>query len=122
MKISDEGGGIPRSGMPKVWTYLYTTAKLPASTEDDEMQSDFKAPLAGFGYGLPISRLVQKSGGWRSTRGNEVFIQQDGGDRIRGVEVGFRTTVCTLLWGRPSHHFHGRVQESAQTNANAPKC
>lgn len=26
-QVSDEGGGIPRSGLPKMWTYLYTTAK-----------------------------------------------------------------------------------------------
>ncbi|CAI5991858.1 unnamed protein product [Closterium sp. NIES-64] len=29
IKISDEGGGIPRSGLPKIWTYLYTTAHSP---------------------------------------------------------------------------------------------
>ena len=27
IKVSDEGGGIPRSGMPRIWTYLYSTAK-----------------------------------------------------------------------------------------------
>ena len=27
LKVSDEGGGIPRSGMPNIWTYLYSTAK-----------------------------------------------------------------------------------------------
>lgn len=27
IKISDEGGGIPRSEMPLVWTYMYTTAQ-----------------------------------------------------------------------------------------------
>ena len=60
IKVSDEGGGIPRSGMPRVWTYMYTTAKLPpAILDDDYMQGDFKAPLAGFGYGLPLSRLVR---------------------------------------------------------------
>jgi pyruvate dehydrogenase kinase 2/3/4 len=56
--VSDEGGGIPRSGMPRVWTYMYTTAKLPSAAEDD-LRSDFKAPMAGFGYGLPLSRLVR---------------------------------------------------------------
>jgi hypothetical protein len=25
IKISDEGGGIPRSALPMIWTYLYTT-------------------------------------------------------------------------------------------------
>ncbi|KAF7722316.1 hypothetical protein EC973_003440 [Apophysomyces ossiformis] len=57
IKISDEGGGIPRSGIPLVWTYMYTTAEAQ-ELEQDFNQSDFKAPMAGFGYGLPISRLV----------------------------------------------------------------
>ncbi|ORY03089.1 alpha-ketoacid dehydrogenase kinase [Basidiobolus meristosporus CBS 931.73] len=59
IKISDEGGGIPRSGLPKVWTYMYTTASTP-SLDPDFNRSDFKAPLAGFGYGLPLSRLYSR--------------------------------------------------------------
>lgn len=58
IKISDEGGGIPRSAIPLIWTYLYTTMSdegLDATLEG----SDFKAPMAGFGYGLPLSRLVR---------------------------------------------------------------
>ena len=27
IKVSDEGGGIRRSGLPRIWTYLYSTAK-----------------------------------------------------------------------------------------------
>ncbi|CAI5976445.1 unnamed protein product [Closterium sp. NIES-65] len=30
-QISDEGGGIPRSGLPRIWTYLYSTARSPAA-------------------------------------------------------------------------------------------
>ena len=29
IKVSDEGGGIARSGLPNIWTYLYSTAKSP---------------------------------------------------------------------------------------------
>ncbi|KAG0068729.1 hypothetical protein BGZ89_004148 [Linnemannia elongata] len=59
IKISDEGGGIPRSGVPLVWTYMYTTA--PSQHLDPTFdKSDFKAPMAGFGYGLPISRLYAR--------------------------------------------------------------
>ncbi|KNC71034.1 hypothetical protein SARC_16432, partial [Sphaeroforma arctica JP610] len=58
IKIADEGGGIPRSDMPHVFTYLYTTAKLPDSLSEDAYNTDINhAPLAGFGYGLPLSRL-----------------------------------------------------------------
>ncbi|KAI8376461.1 mitochondrial branched-chain alpha-ketoacid dehydrogenase kinase-domain-containing protein [Radiomyces spectabilis] len=59
IKISDEGGGIPRSGIPHVWTYMYTTAQRQ-SLEPEFNKTEFKAPMAGFGYGLPISRLYAR--------------------------------------------------------------
>lgn len=60
IKISDEGGGIPRSSIPLVWTYTYTTVDQTPNLDPDFNQSDFKAPMAGFGYGLPISRLYAR--------------------------------------------------------------
>ena len=59
-KISDEGGGIPRSSIPLVWTYMYTTVDQTPTLDPDFNKSDFKAPMAGFGYGLPISRLYAR--------------------------------------------------------------
>jgi pyruvate dehydrogenase kinase 2/3/4 len=58
IKVADIGGGIPRSNMKKIWSYLFTTA-------DPKIQKDFigakdhdpnNSPLAGLGFGLPISR------------------------------------------------------------------
>ncbi|KAK7049311.1 [Pyruvate dehydrogenase (acetyl-transferring)] kinase isozyme 2 [Paramarasmius palmivorus] len=62
IKISDEGGGIPRSAMGLIWTYMYTTMNLgPGQGLDEDFHaSDFKAPMAGFGYGLPLSRLYAR--------------------------------------------------------------
>lgn len=60
LKISDEGGGIPRSAIPLVWTYMYTTVDQTPNLDPDFNKSDFKAPMAGFGYGLPISRLYAR--------------------------------------------------------------
>ena len=57
IKISDEGGGIRRSAIPLIWTYMYTTME-GQRIDQDFQASDFKAPMAGFGYGLPLSRLV----------------------------------------------------------------
>ena len=61
--MSDEGGGIKRSNMPRVWSYLFTTANptiLHNLLKDAEMAHlrdfDTASPLAGLGYGLPISR------------------------------------------------------------------
>jgi pyruvate dehydrogenase kinase 2/3/4 len=61
IKVSDEGGGIPRSHMKRIWSYLFTTAD-PAVLESiinsspDVRDFDTQTPLAGLGYGLPISR------------------------------------------------------------------
>ena len=60
IKISDEGGGIPRSAIPLVWTYMYTTVDATPELDPGFNASDFKAPMAGFGYGLPISRLYAR--------------------------------------------------------------
>jgi pyruvate dehydrogenase kinase 2/3/4 len=60
IKVSDEGGGIPRSGISRIWTYLYTTAAAPVLDPGSPYYNDFQAPLAGLGYGLPISRLYAR--------------------------------------------------------------
>ncbi|KAL9654953.1 hypothetical protein ABK040_008743 [Willaertia magna] len=60
IKISDEGKGIPRKDMHKIWSYLYTTAKVMADVSEVSNFSDQHAPLAGLGYGLPISRLYAR--------------------------------------------------------------
>ncbi|CRJ84639.1 hypothetical protein BN1708_009122 [Verticillium longisporum] len=60
IKITDEGGGIPRSAIPLVWTYMYTTVDSTPNLDPDFDKNDFKAPMAGFGYGLPISRLYAR--------------------------------------------------------------
>jgi pyruvate dehydrogenase kinase 2/3/4 len=60
IKISDEGGGIPRSNTKKIWSYLFTTAD-PSIQEgmvgtQHDVDHCVDSPLAGLGYGLPISR------------------------------------------------------------------
>eukprot|EP01026_Neomeris_dumetosa_P050085 TRINITY_DN4383_c0_g1_i1.p1 TRINITY_DN4383_c0_g1~~TRINITY_DN4383_c0_g1_i1.p1 ORF type:complete len:452 (-),score=44.13 TRINITY_DN4383_c0_g1_i1:444-1619(-) len=60
IKVSDEGGGIPRSGLPKIWTYLYSTAKNPLPPDDEAGDEAGPAVLAGYGYGLPLSRLYAR--------------------------------------------------------------
>ncbi|XP_068950582.1 pyruvate dehydrogenase kinase, isozyme 4 [Petaurus breviceps papuanus] len=54
IKISDLGGGVPLRIIDRLFSYTYTTAPTPV------MDNSRNAPLAGFGYGLPISRLYAK--------------------------------------------------------------
>lgn len=49
IKISDRGGGIPRSGIDKIWSYAYTTA----------IRSVNQTPMAGYGHVNPIQNLFQ---------------------------------------------------------------
>uniref|UniRef100_A0A674G790 Protein-serine/threonine kinase n=1 Tax=Taeniopygia guttata TaxID=59729 RepID=A0A674G790_TAEGU len=53
-KVSDRGGGVPVRKIERLFSYMYSTAPRP--NVDDGRNT----PLAGFGYGLPISRLYAK--------------------------------------------------------------
>uniref|UniRef100_A0A674H501 Protein-serine/threonine kinase n=1 Tax=Taeniopygia guttata TaxID=59729 RepID=A0A674H501_TAEGU len=54
IKVSDRGGGVPVRKIERLFSYMYSTAPRP--NVDDGRNT----PLAGFGYGLPISRLYAK--------------------------------------------------------------
>ncbi|XP_074856901.1 pyruvate dehydrogenase (acetyl-transferring) kinase isozyme 1, mitochondrial isoform X2 [Carettochelys insculpta] len=51
VKISDRGGGVPMRKIDVLFNYMYSTAPRP------RVETSRATPLAGFGYGLPISRL-----------------------------------------------------------------
>ena len=71
IKIADCGGGIPRSQIDQIWSYLFTTAdpkiqdlfvgtkstnNNSTTLNNNGTEHSYEAPLAGLGYGLPISR------------------------------------------------------------------
>ncbi|XP_030364355.1 pyruvate dehydrogenase kinase, isozyme 2 isoform X2 [Strigops habroptila] len=53
IKMSDRGMGVPLRKIERLFSYMYSTAPTPQLGTGG-------APLAGFGYGLPISRLYAK--------------------------------------------------------------
>lgn len=57
LKIKDNGTGISNEDKEKIWNFSYTTTKI---NYDNKYQNDFEKtnPLSGFGYGLPISRIL----------------------------------------------------------------
>lgn len=59
IKVSDEGGGIPRSGLPRIFTYLYSTAENPLEI-NSELGMGEMVTMAGYGFGIPISRLYAR--------------------------------------------------------------
>ncbi|XP_021967434.1 pyruvate dehydrogenase (acetyl-transferring) kinase, mitochondrial [Folsomia candida] len=54
ISIADRGGGIPRRNTDLLFQYMYSTAPQPPAAESHS------APLAGYGYGLPLSRLYAR--------------------------------------------------------------
>jgi len=77
IKIVDQGGGIARNEMDKIWLYSYSTAVDPQGRSRKELLLDVidqaqyqdsrevlgaikNVPMYGLGYGLPICRLYSR--------------------------------------------------------------
>ena len=60
IKISDLGGGIPRVNMTNLFKYMYTTAGRVGKAHAEVVKSSKVPPMAGLGYGLPLSRLYAR--------------------------------------------------------------
>ncbi|KAG8737205.1 hypothetical protein FRC10_008470 [Ceratobasidium sp. 414] len=60
VRIRDKGGGVKAKDMPLVWQYLYSGAGDVTDGDEDGMKGGtLRAPMAGYGSGLPLSRLAQ---------------------------------------------------------------
>ncbi|EPY25280.1 pyruvate dehydrogenase kinase [Angomonas deanei] len=65
IRISDEGNGMPQANLEKAMSYTFTSVSKPAMSLDDGdlLINDSPSPLAGYGYGLPMSRVYAMSFG-----------------------------------------------------------
>lgn len=79
IKISDQGGGIPKRLQREVWQYGWTTASAEA---DMPWGGQISKDLAGYGFGLPLTRL---------------HAQYFGGDAFMQALPGHGTDMYLLL-------------------------
>ena len=105
VRISDRGGGVPASVMERAFDYCYTTFDHSAVLTNEgqgglgmlgnvaavEVQH---SPIAGFGFGLPLSRSYARyfGGDLRMLTlegfGSEVYVTLDRtGDKVEKVEI-----------------------------------
>lgn len=64
--ISDEGLGMTQKGLEMAMAYSYTSVSEPAlklNTEGTLSVTEAPSPLAGYGYGLPMSKVYAQSFG-----------------------------------------------------------
>lgn len=92
VKMSDRGGGIPRSQIDQLFKYMYSTAPQPSKSDAHTV------PLAGYGYGLPISRLYA-----RYFHGDLTLISCEGHgtDAVIYLKVKFLETILSdhkIVW------------------------
>jgi len=57
IRVHDVAGGIPFRVADRVWSYMYSTSPDSKSGSDFSQQG---TPLAGYGVGLPLSRLYAR--------------------------------------------------------------
>ncbi|VDO05639.1 unnamed protein product [Rodentolepis nana] len=61
IRVSDQGGGFPRALNDQLFKYTYTTGGSRTGRSESHLSpSAGYAPIAGYGYGLPLSRLYAR--------------------------------------------------------------
>ncbi|KAI9296847.1 alpha-ketoacid dehydrogenase kinase [Neoconidiobolus thromboides FSU 785] len=99
IRIRDQGGGIPSSDLKNIFKYSYTT--VPSLDNEDDsifsvqsklsMQAGIGGPMAGLGYGLPMTKVYAEYFG--------------GGLELQSLE-GYGTDVFLILPNIQEEHYN----------------
>mmetsp|Transcript_6307 Transcript_6307/g.13240 ORF Transcript_6307/g.13240 Transcript_6307/m.13240 type:complete len:439 (-) Transcript_6307:194-1510(-) len=60
IKIADQGAGMTRQEIAKAWSYFYSSVQDRPKVAADVTDFDSRAPMAGYGFGLPVSRTLTR--------------------------------------------------------------
>lgn len=60
VKLADHGTGMSRNVLSKAFCYFFSSIKYRPTVADEVGDFDKRAPMAGFGFGLPISRVMAR--------------------------------------------------------------
>lgn len=60
VKLADHGTGMNRRVLSKAFSYFYSSVKARPTIAAEVSDFDRRMPLAGFGFGLPISRVMAR--------------------------------------------------------------
>ena len=100
IRVSDQGGGIPRRKTDLLFEYLYTTAPTPQLLSSCDMPGNIgmgtPVPIAGHGYGLPLSRYYKfQNVFWFHEKNIQLFFSPQ--------------TICPLFQWRSDSVFNRRL-------------
>ncbi|KAJ3102139.1 hypothetical protein HDU97_000781 [Phlyctochytrium planicorne] len=136
IRIRDQGGGIPAHEMLKCFEYSYTT--VPKTELEDQnifasqsrlsMQASVGGPIAGLGFGLPMSRIYARYFGGAlelksiAARGHAMMVELKNGETYNGhldncdnfMNINLREVVCTSpegdrFWRLPEVYIRGNT-------------
>lgn len=60
VKLADKGTGMAREVLSKAFCYFFSSVKSRPTVAEEVGDFDRRVPLAGFGFGLPISRVMAR--------------------------------------------------------------
>jgi K+-sensing histidine kinase KdpD len=103
--MSDKGGGIPRSQTDNLFKYMYSTAPQPSKSDAHIV------PLAGYGYGLPLSRLYA-----RYFHGDLILLSCEGYGTDAIIYLKVRTDLTLVTY----YHHHCVISVFSVTRVKFP--